>query len=434
MTLREEYRYWSLISIIALAIAGVFALLLVFSRTPYVQDILPWPWKSFFHKGLVTHVIFSFVVWFLATMGAFWAYSLAQQQGDDAHSKIGGFALLLAVAGCLGLILPALLDLGEAELNNYVPVMTHWLYYLGLVLLAAGLLICALRQMIMGSGFNGQKATAILYIIALICFTLAYSYLPDGLSSPTYNERLFWGGGHVLQFVNTALLFLAWQFVARDPILSPPYVVLTFGILVVFVLPTPITYLIFDVLGQVHRDFYTDLLRYGLLLPSLIFSLGLIRFLVSEKRRQLDRLTQQVLWLSLITYNLGGLYGLLLDGTDTRVPAHYHAVIGGINLSFMIFYHRVLLPAIEVPVREGRLFTAQYWLYGLGQIMHASGMFLAGSMGVPRKTSGDAQALDSLEKVLSMGLMGIGGIIAVLGGVLFVIMTLKWMMSARRAG
>jgi heme/copper-type cytochrome/quinol oxidase subunit 1 len=166
----------------------------------------------------------------------------------------------------------------------------------------------------------------------------------------------------------------------------------------------------------------------------LIFSLGLIRFLVSEKRRQLDRLTQQVLWLSLITYNLGGLYGLLLDGTDTRVPAHYHAVIGGINLSFMIFYHRVLLPAIEVPVREGRLFTAQYWLYGLGQIMHASGMFLAGSMGVPRKTSGDAQALDSLEKVLSMGLMGIGGIIAVLGGVLFVIMTLKWMVSARRAG
>lgn len=434
MTLRQEYRYWSLISIVALAIAGVFALLLVFSRTPYVQDILPWPWKSFFHKGLVTHVIFSFVVWFLATMGAFWAYSLAQQHGEGKESRAGTIAILLAVVGCVGLILPALLDLGEAELNNYVPVMTHWLYYVGLMLLAAGLLLCAIRHLACARGFDGQKATALLYMIALICFSLAYVYLPDGLSSPTYNERLFWGGGHILQFVNTALLFLAWQFVARDQILPTPYVILTFGLLVVFALPSPITYLIYDVLGQTHRDFYTDLLRYGLLLPSLIFSVGLLYLLLSDRRSKLDRLTQQVLWLSLITYNLGGLYGLLLDGTDTRVPAHYHAVIGGINLSFMIFYHRILLPAIDVEVSEGRLLTAQYWLYGLGQIMHASGMFLAGSMGVPRKTSGDAQALDSLEKILSMGLMGVGGLIAVIGGVLFVIMTLKWMLSTRREG
>lgn len=431
MTLRQEYRYWSLIAIIALAIAGVFALLLVFSRTPYVQDILPWPWKSFFHKGLVTHVIFSFVVWFLATMGAFWAYGLAQQDGEGKATKLGTLAVLLAVAGCVGLILPALLDLGEAELNNYVPVMTHWLYYVGLVLLATGLLLCAIRHLVCANGFDGQKATAALYVVALICFVLAYLYLPEGLSSPTFNERLFWGGGHVLQFVNTALLFIAWQFVARDQILPRPYVVLAFGGLVVFALPTPLTYVVYDVLGQTHRDFFTDLLRYGLVLPSLIFSFGLARFLLSDKRSKLDRLSQQVLWLSLLTYNLGGLYGLMLDGTDTRVPAHYHAVIGGINLSFMIFYHRILLPAIKVEVKEGRLLSAQYWLYGLGQIMHASGMFLAGSMGVPRKTSGTAQTLDSLEKVLSMGLMGVGGLIAVIGGVLFVVMTLKWMLAAR---
>ena len=64
--------------------------------------------------------------------------------------------------------------------------------------------------------------------------------------------------------------------------------------------------------------------------------------------------------------------------------------------------------------------------------MHASGMFLAGSQGVPRKTAGDAQALDSVEKIISMALMGIGGIVAVIGGVLFVILTLKWLLKGDR--
>jgi len=328
--------------------------------------------------------------------------------------------------------------MGTAELNNYVPVMNHPLYYGGLILLMFGLVLIAIRQLILGNWLNvhvrGTDACAAIYLFAILCFGLAYLYLPIDIAEPTYNERLFWGGGHVLQFVNTSLLFLTWMALIRQQtsheLIRYRYAAPAFVLLILFSFPAPILYPFYDVLGQIHRDFYTNLLRYGLPLPSFIFSISLFIFLL--KNNELDKVSKHALWLSLFTYNLGGLYGLMLDGTDTRVPAHYHAVIGGINLSFMIFYHRVILPFIHVTPIEGRLFLSQYWFYGVGQIMHASGMFLAGSQGVPRKTAGDAQALDSVEKIISMALMGIGGIVAVIGGVLFVILTLKWLLKGDR--
>ncbi len=436
MTLKQECKAWTMLSVGALAIAGVFALLLVLSRTPVVQDILPWPWKSFFHKGLVTHVIFSFVVWFFGTMGALFAWSQACVKGGESQSILGIWGLGLSVLGCIGLILPALLDLGTAELNNYVPVMNHPLYYGGLVALMAGLVLVSIRQINDRNWKDGLTVCAVIYLLAVICFLLGWLYLPSDIAEPTYNERLFWGGGHVLQFVNTGLLFLTWMALVKQQadvaFLSTRYAVAAFGLLAIFSLPAPIIYPFFDILGQIHRDFYTEMLRYGLPISSFIVSFALIAFLLSDDATKLDRVSKHALWLSLVTYNLGGLYGLLLDGTDTRVPAHYHAVIGGINLAFMVFYHRVILPFIHVQPSKSRLFLIQYWLYGLGQIMHASGMFLAGSQGVPRKTAGEAQALDSIEKILSMGLMGIGGIIAVLGGVLFVVLTIKWILQGGR--
>lgn len=433
MTLKQECKAWMVLAVGALAIAGIFALLLVLSRTPYVQDILPWPWQNFFHKGLVVHVIFSFVVWFLATMGALFSFYLARENEHLHGSRLGPIALGMATVGCVALMLPALFDLGTAELNNYVPVMSHPVYYAGLVLLFGALALVSLRQLTCA---HISRSVAAIYLVACVCFCLAWGMLPDGLSGASFNEQLFWGGGHVLQFVNTGLLILAWSILLNvggaGALLPASYRLFVFGILLLFVLPVPFIYVFFDIMGPMHRIFFTELLRYGLPLPSVVATVFLVLVLFSTAGRKLDRLVKTALWLSLLAYNLGGLYGLFLDGSDTRVPAHYHAVIGGINLAFMILYHRVILPYVGIHPRAGRLLTLQYWFYGIGQIMHASGMFLAGLQGVPRKTAGAAQGLDNLEKVISMGLMGAGGLIAVIGGVLFVVMTMNWIIRGGR--
>ena len=66
---RQRLWQWSTLAVVSLAIAGVFAGLLVLSRAPGVSERVPWP-EDFFNKGLVVHVSLSFIIWFFAIFGA----------------------------------------------------------------------------------------------------------------------------------------------------------------------------------------------------------------------------------------------------------------------------------------------------------------------------------------------------------------------------
>jgi cytochrome c oxidase subunit 1 len=151
---------------------------------------------------------------------------------------------------------------------------------------------------------------------------------------------------------------------------------------------------------------------------------------VIGRRAVRDPVAGRALLLSLAVFGLGGLAGFALGEGDTRTPSHYHAMIGGVNLALMGAIHLWLLPQ-----PAGRWLTAQYWLYGGGQLLHAAGFYLAGLAGVARKTAGAEQGLDSAFKLGAMGLVGIGGAIAVIGGVIFVagLMARLGAQSAQRA-
>ena len=49
------------------------------------------------------------------------------------------------------------------------------------------------------------------------------------------------------------------------------------------------------------------------------------------------------------------------------------------------------------------------------------GLAWSGGYGVQRKVAGSAQDLDRIQEVLAMGIMGIGGLVAVIGGILFLV-------------
>ena len=125
-------RGWSLLAVTSLAFAGLFAILLVISRIPGMEDTVPWP-VDFFQKGLVAHVVLSFAVWYLAVLGC-----LVQAGSNEDANVLDKAGLCLTVIGTILLLIPALLDRGEPTLNNYIPVIIDPLYYSGLVLLALG--------------------------------------------------------------------------------------------------------------------------------------------------------------------------------------------------------------------------------------------------------------------------------------------------------
>ncbi|MBF0304438.1 MAG: cbb3-type cytochrome c oxidase subunit I, partial [Alphaproteobacteria bacterium] len=335
--------------------------------------------------------------------------------------------LWLAVAGSALLLVPTLGNQGEASLNNYVPVLDHPLYYVGLGMAALGVALALWRPGVFAiddPGAFGLACAGLGFLAACLCFVIAALSIPAGTDRAHYIERLFWGGGHVLQFVNTAMLMIAWHRLGvaafgRAPL--PPNVTrAVFALLAIAALAAPLIYARHDVLGLAHRHAFTDLLWYALPLPPLIAGLGVARLFLTGPRPDWKSPATLALGLSLAVFFLGGVSGFFLGVADTRTPSHYHAAIGGVNLAMMGLFHVVFLPLLGRRPKPGRVLTLQYHLYGWGQLLHALGFFLAGATGVPRKSTGAEQGLDSVWKIVSMGVVGLGGAIAVLGGVLFV--------------
>ena len=222
--LNAELRGWAGLAMLSLAMAGIFALLLAVSRIPGIQDILPLP-LDFFDRGLVIHVVFSFVVWFQAVFGCLLNVSTSRlADGAPRLQGLGKLALLGAYASCVLLFVPAFMENGEATLNNYIPAITDPVYYAGLALLGAALGLMVLRLLINVSGSQGRwkeplpfgtLSTALIFGVALLCFAIAWAVLAEELLSYEFNESLFWGGGHILQFANTAMLITALFVLAR---------------------------------------------------------------------------------------------------------------------------------------------------------------------------------------------------------------------------
>jgi hypothetical protein len=57
--------------------------------------------------------------------------------------------------------------------------------------------------------------------------------------------------------------------------------------------------------------------------------------------------------------------------------------------------------------------------------MHILGLVWSGGYGVQRKVAGSEQVLRSASEVAGMGLMGLGGAVAIVGGLLFVVVVAR---------
>lgn len=435
--LDAEVRHWALLAVAALALAGLLALGLALSRAPGVQDLLP---GDFFRKTLITHVVFSVVVWYLGVLGMMSAWATAGLAEDGLPVKglvLGPLGLRGAVASFVLLLVPLLMGWGAPSLNNYVPVVAHPAFYAGLALLFLSVALPVVRLLAnLPKGVEarayGVAAAGLTYLVALACFLLAWVERPPGLTLEPANEMLFWGGGHILQFTNTALMLVAWRVVAEKVHFVPPLPEAWFkGILALLATATlagPVFYLLWDAGDARLTLAFTWLYKAGLIVQPVVPMLALV-YAFARRGFKLATPGGSGLVLSLLLFATGGVMGYFVGQGDTRTPAHYHAMIGGVTLAFMAFYVEIVLPRLDRPVQGKRWALAFLWMYGIGQLLHVLGFFAAGARGVARKTAGAAQGLSGGWETVAMGMMAVGAGIAVIGGVIFVVLALRRLLA-----
>jgi hypothetical protein len=428
-------RAWLWLGVAALALSGVFSVLLVLARTPGLQGLFPV--ADFFRVALVVHVDLSVLVWFLAFGGILWSVS-----GTQRAPALGWAALALCAGGTAAMSIAPFVDRGTPIMANYIPVLDGPLFLAGLILLGGGAALLVMRALstaapvghrLDGAGALrlGLVAAAFATAIALFAFLWSWRALPGGLDIRTYYEVLFWGGGHVLQFTWTLLMLVAWLWLAeamgaRLP-LSPRVVLFLFGLSLALVLLTPFVYLMWDVSSVEHRRVLTWMMRVGggLAIPPLALALvfALVR---SRGLPERARPLRAALVMSLALFAAGGLIGFAIDGSNVKIPAHYHGCIVGITLAFMGVAYE-LLPRLGYRSPVSRPALWQPYIYGVGQLMHITGLLWSGGYGVQRKVAGGEQVLSNLQQVAGMGLMGLGGLIAIVGGLLFLLVVVSAM-------
>jgi hypothetical protein len=433
-------RGWLHLGLAALVGSGLFSILLVLSRTPGVHRLLPA--ADFFHVALVVHVDLSVLVWFVALAGMLWSLN-ASARG----LRWGWAGLALAAAGTVAMALAPFAGAGEAVMANYIPVLATPLFLAGLLTLAAGVALLVLRTLLLapqlGFAFDGRGAlrfglnvAAVATAVALLAFGWSYATVPAGLAGKAYYEVLFWGGGHALQFTWTLLMLVAWLWLAgacgaRVP-LSPRVTLLMFALALAAVFVTPWAYLAYGVTSVEHRALLTWAMRLGggpAVLPVALAVVVGLR--AAPPLRPEARPWRAALLSSVLLFAAGGLIGVFITGSNVRIPAHYHGCIVGVTLALMGLVYR-LLPALGYAAPQGRLATAQPWVYAAGQLMHVVGLVWSGGYGVQRKVAGAEQVLRSAGEVAGMGLMGLGGAIAIVGGLLFLVVVLRAMRRGPR--
>jgi len=420
-------RAWLGLSVVALGLSGLFSLLVILPRTPIIQSLIPI--QDFFYTALVLHVDLSVLIWMLSLTALLLHHYLPSR-----YPFVTRFALILGYGSMLLFAASPFLGDNLPLMNNYVPVLQNPVFFLALsCFFIAITLQCGAS--LLTSPFPRDPLSFAVFTCGLLWMAVCAAWMMAGkalhhpsltpiLTAELYYEHLFWGGGHILQFLYTQLMGIAWVrlLASRGMTLSPRLVYLLFALNALLGMGALLIYAWEPVVMHGYGDYFTMHMRYaGGIVPigwTILICLSLRHTPLQSKNWALSFLIA-----SLLLFHLGGTLGYLIFGHNVVIPAHYHGSIVGVTLSLMglaylyveelgLNRHAILRPwARRLP-----------WIYGGGQALHITGLAWSGGYGALRKTPG---AVLSSKGQAAMGLMGLGGLIAIIGGLLFVVVMIR---------
>ncbi|NGP88784.1 cbb3-type cytochrome c oxidase subunit I [Fodinibius halophilus] len=445
---KTQSRLWILMSIGTLLLSGFFSVIIVLGRAPIISELISDP--LFAKRGLVVHVDLALLIWIYAFLCGLFVLVPTRKNGNRLLPM--GYAL--AVTGVGMLVASIFVPSAEPVLSNYIPVLDHPLFIGGLLFFAGGVACTVFNTRIIpssnqssfttntifpASSIPGFRSAAVILLISLITFFSSWLVTPMGLEVLTYYELTIWGGGHLLQFVNVAAMLSVWiillgELLGKNPISYRVSAVL-FGIYTLPLLAAPL--LTMNGTGDLLYHWgFTRFMQWGIF-PVVTIFVGIIVTKLVRARAN-NELPKQILRnpyfgglvTSMLLTIIGFILGAMIRGSNTMVPAHYHAAVGGITVAFMAITY-FLLEVHGVPIPKGRLkklAAIQPLLFGLGQAIFAAGFGYAGAHGLARKSFGSEQHIGSIEAFVGLGFMTVGGLLAVSGGLLFLWIVVKaWM-------
>lgn len=414
----KNYTYsWFILAIISLSIGGGFAFLVGMSRTTFGYSYFQ---PDYMYHALAGHVVLAILLWLLSFTIVLWSYYFKTAGYDITYKLSFSGALLIAITVLLGR--------GTSVPNDYAPVIVDPVFFFGIGLFFAGFSVNtfyylkeAVRNLWSANILYNTLSVSViiaLIMIASMMYSLAFQRHDDAML-PFY-ERLFWIPGHIQQILNGSLLVVVWHSLLNrcgqkeNQQYFLRYVNLIFIISGAFLFLIPFFY---DPIERASKIISETIYAVGLGIPIFIHAVNIITSL----KRNSKSVASISLTFSMIIYFLGIAIAYSGFENDLRVPAHYHGAVTSLTLGLMGLSYYLIKEFKQKIVGED-IARPQAVIYGAGMLLFIIGLFVAGFFGAPRKTHGVSFATSPV--VLSaLTVMGIGTLLAITGGIIFVFYT-----------
>jgi len=413
--------HWLALAAAAVAVSGLFAILIALARVPAIGQLFPG--AEFYRVALTLHVNLSQGVWFMSFAGCLWA--LGNRRPVDGMDRA---LLALAALGAIGIATSVGVGTPQPLMSNYLPVLDSPVFQSSLSVFGLALALHAaraawpwpaLRQAVIHDARSlGLRLAAAGFVLCLLLVLLARLRVPRELDGQPYFELLFWGGGHLWQFVLVLLLMVCWLDLApaRARLVDPRLACALFALAATPIVAGVALALLSSPDSALQHHAFTALMRWTSWPAPLLLLLALLRTRPASAALPGYRL-------SAVLFVQGLLLGTAIDGQTTLVTAHYHGTIGAVTLAFMA-QSLASLPRLGAGAVGPGPIRTQLACYGYGIMLMMFGLAGAGLMGAPRKTPGELGLAWNVETV-SRIMLGVGGLLATIGILMFAYLILN---------
>ncbi|HXF67614.1 MAG TPA: cbb3-type cytochrome c oxidase subunit I [Burkholderiales bacterium] len=471
-------------AVVSLLAGGVLALLVTLTRWQAIH-LLPPDW---YYLALTGHGLNMLVFWIIFFEVAILYFASSILLGCRlAAPRVAWAGFGLMVAGAVINNVAVLRGGSSVMFTSYAPMQATPDFYLGLILFAVGALVACFiffGTLVIGQQertYNGSiplvtfgavtAAIIAVFTIASGAIILIPTFLwsiglVDHIDSLMY-RAVWWAFGHSSQQINVSAHVAVWYAVAAIIFGAKPMSEkvsrLAFLLYILFITIASAHHLLVDPgLTSNWKILNTSYAIYLAVLASMVHGLtvpGAIEVTQREKgyNKGLFEWLRKAPWgnpvfsgmfISLLGFGfLGGISGVIM-GTEqlnlimhntTYVPGHFHAtVVLGTTLAFMAVTYFVIPAIFRRELSFPKIAQWQPYVFGLGMTMVSLFMMGAGTLGVPRRHWDITFAGNSLGfefpgmAHLMMALMGIGGLLAVVGGAMYLLVVVHSVFLGKR--
>jgi cytochrome c oxidase subunit 1 len=470
----EKLMRWNAVAgVLALLVGGIMALGVVLTRWPSVK-LLP---ADLFYLVLTAHGVDMLLIWIIFfEMAVLYFASSTLLRCRLATPKMAWLGFWLMVVGAVMGNYAVLAGESSVMFTSYVPMQASPFFYLALILFAVGALIGCF--VFLGTLVVAQREKTYEGSIPLVTFgaltaciiaiftiaTGAAILIPTLLWSAGFITEInalayrmvWWGMGHSSQQINVSAHVAIWYLIAAvifgaKP-LSEKVSRMAYFMYILFLQLASAHHLLSDPgMSSEWKVLNTSYFMYFAVMASMIHGFTVPGAIEAAQRKKgftngLFEWLRKAPWgnpvfsgmfLSLVIFGfIGGISGVVV-GTEQLnllmhntfyIPGHFHAtVVGGTTLAFMALTYLLVPVLFKRELIMPGVAKLQPFVFGISTAVQSLVMMGAGTLGVSRRHWDMAFGGAPFQyewpgaAYLMMGLTGITGTLAVVGGAMFIL-------------